>query len=68
MGQLRAIVAFASRLLFSLLFSLFVNSFGSFNATYGSLAGVAVFAPKRKKPNTSLTFRPLQLGSRRGLL
>ncbi len=44
------IVAFAFWLLFSLLFSLFVNSFGSFNATYCSLAGVAVFAPERKKP------------------
>ena len=38
-----AVVAFVFWLLFSLLFSLLVNSFGSFNATYGSLAGVAVF-------------------------
>jgi membrane protein len=41
--SLGAVVAFAFRLLFSLLFSLLVNSFGSFNATHGSLAGVAVF-------------------------
>jgi membrane protein len=37
-----SIVAVAVWLLFSLLFSLYVNKFSSFNATYGSLAGIIV--------------------------
>lgn len=30
-------------IVFSVLFSLYINNFGSYNATYGSLAGVAIF-------------------------
>lgn len=37
-----SIVAVVVWLLFSLLFSLYVNKFSSFNATYGSLAGIIV--------------------------
>jgi membrane protein len=39
-GTLTAVILW---LVFSLLFSLFVNNFGSYNKTYGTLAGVIVF-------------------------
>ena len=37
-----AIIAFAFWLVFSLVFSYYVGNFGSYNKTYGSLAGVIV--------------------------
>jgi membrane protein len=37
-----SIIAVALWLVFSLLFSLYVNNFGSYNAAYGSLAGVVI--------------------------
>jgi membrane protein len=36
-------MAVALWLVFSLLFSLYVNNFGSYNKTYGTLAGIAIF-------------------------
>ncbi len=41
--SLGSIIAVTLWLVFSVLFSLYVNNFGSYNATYGSLAGVAIF-------------------------
>ena len=41
--SLGSIIAVTLWIVFSVLFSLYVNNFGSFNATYGSLAGVAIF-------------------------
>ncbi len=41
--SLGSIVAVTLRIVFSVLFSLYVSNFGSYNATYGSLAGVAIF-------------------------
>lgn len=38
-----ALVAVGLWLVFSLLFSLYVNSFGSYNKTYGTFAGIAIF-------------------------
>ena len=38
-----AVLAFAFWLLFSLLFSYYAGNFGSYNETYGSLAGVIIF-------------------------
>jgi membrane protein len=40
--SLGSVLAFVLWLAFSLLFSLYVNNFGSYNATYGALAGVAI--------------------------
>jgi membrane protein len=40
---LGSIMAVTSWLVFSVLFSLYLVNFGSYNATYGSLAGVAIF-------------------------
>jgi membrane protein len=40
--SLGSVLAFVLWLVFSLLFSLYVNNFGSYNATYGALAGVAI--------------------------
>jgi membrane protein len=37
-----SIVAVAAWLVFSLLFALYVDNFGSYNATYGSLAGIII--------------------------
>ncbi|MGH2767970.1 MAG: YihY/virulence factor BrkB family protein [Actinomycetota bacterium] len=37
-----AIIALAGWLAFSLLFSIYVNNFGKYNATYGALAGLAI--------------------------
>lgn len=37
-----ALIAVALWLLFSLLFSLYANNFGSYNATYGALAGIII--------------------------
>jgi membrane protein len=37
-----SVIAVALWLLFSLLFSLYVNNFASYNAAYGSLAGVVI--------------------------
>src|SRR3712207_2027341 len=37
-----SVVAVVMWLVFSLLFSLYVNNFGSYNATYGSLAGIVI--------------------------
>ena len=37
-----SVIAVALWLVFSLLFSLYVNNFGSYNAAYGSLAGVVI--------------------------
>ncbi len=41
--SLGSIIAVTLWIVFSVLFSLYVNNFGSYNATYGSLAGVAIF-------------------------
>ena len=41
--SLGTIIAVTFWLVFSVLFSLYVNNFGSYNATYGTLAGVAIF-------------------------
>jgi len=41
--SLGSIIAVTLWIVFSVLFSLYVNNFGFFNATYGSLAGVAIF-------------------------
>ena len=41
--SLGSIIAVTLWLVFSVLFSLYVSNFGSYNATYGSLAGVAIF-------------------------
>jgi membrane protein len=41
--SLGSIIAATLWLVFSVLFSLYVNNFGSYNAAYGSLAGVAIF-------------------------
>ena len=41
--SLGSIIAVTLWIIFSVLFSLYVNNFGSYNATYGSLAGVAIF-------------------------
>ena len=41
--SLGSIIAVTLWIVFSVLFSLYVNNFGSFNATYGSLAGVVIF-------------------------
>ena len=41
--SLGSIIAVTLWLVFSVLFSLYVNNFGSYNAAYGSLAGVAIF-------------------------
>jgi membrane protein len=41
--SLGSIIAVTLWLVFSVLFSLFVKNFGSYNAAYGSLAGVAIF-------------------------
>jgi len=41
--SLGSIIAVTLWLVFSVLFSLYVNNFSSYNATYGSLAGVAIF-------------------------
>ncbi len=41
--SLGSIIAVTSWIVFSVLFSLYINNFGSYNATYGSLAGVAIF-------------------------
>jgi membrane protein len=41
--SLGSIIAVTLWLVFSVLFSLYVGNFGSFNATYGSLAGVVIF-------------------------
>ena len=38
-----AVLAFAFWLLFSLAFSYYAGNFGSYNETYGSLAGVIIF-------------------------
>jgi membrane protein len=42
--SLGSIIAVTLWIVFSILFSLYVNNFGSYNATYGSLAGVAIFS------------------------
>jgi membrane protein len=41
--SLGTITAVTMWIVFSVLFALYVNNFGSYNATYGSLAGVAIF-------------------------
>jgi membrane protein len=41
--SLGTIPAVTMWIVFSVLFALYVNNFGSYNATYGSLAGVAIF-------------------------
>ena len=41
--SLGTIIAVTLWIVFSVLFALYVNNFGSYNATYGSLAGVAIF-------------------------
>jgi membrane protein len=41
--SLGTIIAATLWIVFSVLFALYVNNFGSYNATYGSLAGVAIF-------------------------
>jgi membrane protein len=41
--SLGSIIAVTLWIVFSVLFSLYINNFGSYNATYGSLAGVAIF-------------------------
>ena len=41
--SLGSIIAVTLWIVFSVLFSLYVNNFGFFNATYGSLASVAIF-------------------------
>lgn len=41
--SLGTIIAVTSWIVFSGLFALYINNFGSYNATYGSLAGVAIF-------------------------
>ena len=41
--SLGSIIAVTLWIVFSILFALYVNNFGSYNATYGSLAGVAIF-------------------------
>jgi membrane protein len=41
--SLGTIIAVTLWIVFSVLFALYINNFGSYNATYGSLAGVAIF-------------------------
>lgn len=41
--SLGSIIAVTLWIVYSVSFSLYVNNFGSYNATYGSLAGVAIF-------------------------
>ncbi len=41
--SLGTIIAVTMWIGFSVLFALYINNFGSYNATYGSLAGVAIF-------------------------
>jgi membrane protein len=41
--SLGSIIAVTLWIVFSVLFSVYINNFGSYNATYGSLAGVAIF-------------------------
>jgi membrane protein len=41
--SLGSVIAVTLWIVFSVLFSVYINNFGSYNATYGSLAGAAIF-------------------------